>query len=65
MRKQYYFRPTERGLMAWDIDRRVALTKHSPRIHVPLTAIRELDALFSSEEEGALTWRAPSSSTPA
>jgi hypothetical protein len=58
MRKQYYFRRAERGLMAWDVDRLVALTKHSPRNHVPLTAIRELDAPFSSEEEGAPTWRA-------
>lgn len=44
--------------MAWDIDRLVALTKHSARIHVPLTAIRELDASFSSEQEGTPTWRA-------
>lgn len=43
MRKQYHFRPSERGLLAWDVDRLVALTKNFPRIQVPLTAIRELD----------------------
>jgi hypothetical protein len=43
MRKQYHFRPSERGLQAWDVDRLVALTTNLPRIRVPLTAIRELD----------------------
>ena len=43
MRKQYHFRPSERGLLAWDVDRLVALTENSPRFQVPLTAIRELD----------------------
>ena len=46
MRKQYHFRPSERGLMAWDIDRLVALTKSFPCVHVPLTSIRELDEAF-------------------
>ena len=57
MRKQYYFRPAERGLMAWDVDRLVMLTKDFPRIALPLAAIRELDAPFSSEGDGTLTWR--------
>lgn len=43
MRKQYHFRPSERGLQAWDIDRLAALTKNFPRVRVPLAAIRELD----------------------
>jgi hypothetical protein len=46
MRKRYYFRPSERGLMAWDVDRLVALSKSLPRIHVPLTSIREVDEPF-------------------
>lgn len=46
MRKQYHFRPSEDGLMAWDVDRLVALTKHFPRLFVPLEAIRELDEPF-------------------
>lgn len=43
MRKQYHLRPSERGLLAWDVDRLVALTSELPRVRVPLTAIRELD----------------------
>ncbi|PYK00944.1 MAG: hypothetical protein DME23_05615 [Verrucomicrobia bacterium] len=43
MRRQYYFRPSPRGLLAWDVDRLVALSRHLPRKHIPLTAIRELD----------------------
>src|SRR5688500_1073790 len=57
MRKQYYFRPSERGLLAWDVDRLVVRTKHFPRSRIPLTSIRELDEPFCSEHEGALTWR--------
>ena len=56
MRKQYYFRPSDRGLLAWDVDRLVALTKDFPRIEVPLTAIRELDEPFHSDIEPS-TWR--------
>ena len=56
-RKQYYFRPSERGLLAWDVDRLVMRTKQFPRIQIPLTSIRELDEAFGSEHEGALTWR--------
>ena len=57
MRKQYYFRPSDRGLLAWDVDRLVTLTKRFPRIHVPLTAIRELDEPFWSDDDTP-TWRA-------
>jgi len=32
--------------MAWDVDRLVALTAGFPRIHVPLSSIRELDEPF-------------------
>ena len=43
--------------MAWDVDRLIRLTKHSPRIHVALTSIRELDEPFWSEDDNP-TWRA-------
>ena len=43
MRKQYHLRPSERGLLAWDVDRLVALTAGLPRVWIPLTAITELD----------------------
>ena len=57
MRKQYYFRSSERGLLAWDVDRLITRSKQFPRIHIPLSCIRELDEAFASEHEGALTWR--------
>ena len=57
MRKQYYFRPSERGLLAWDVDRLVKLTEHFARIHVPLTAIREIDEEFCSDDEAMPSWR--------
>jgi len=58
MRKQYHFRPSERGLMAWDIDRLVALTKDFPRLHVPLTSLRELDEPFWFSNDDTPTCRA-------
>jgi hypothetical protein len=42
VRKQYYFRPSDRGLLAWDVDHLVELSRHLPRTRVPLSAIREL-----------------------
>jgi hypothetical protein len=46
MRKQYHFRPSERGLLAWDIDRLISLSKDLPLLQVPLSSIRELDEPF-------------------
>lgn len=57
MRKQYYFQTSDQGLLAWDVDRLVALTKHLPRLQVQLTNIRELDEAFHSDNEPS-TWRA-------
>jgi len=56
VRKQYYFRPSSQGLLAWDVDRLVGLTSTFPRKHVPLKEIRELDEVWSSDDE-PLTWR--------
>jgi hypothetical protein len=56
MRKQYYFRESPRGLLAWDIDRLVTLTQNFPRRQVPLASIRELDQPAFGEGE-PLTWR--------
>jgi hypothetical protein len=58
MRKQYYFRPSEQGLLAWDVDRLVTLSQHFAPMRVPLSAIRELDEPFWSGLEDAPTWRA-------
>ena len=46
MRKQYHLRPSERGLLAWDIDRLIKLTADFPRCLIPLTAIGELDEAY-------------------
>ena len=46
MRKQYHFRPSERGLLAWDVDRLIALSKDFPRFRIQLTAIFEIDEAY-------------------
>ena len=46
MRKQYPFRPSKRGLQAWDVDRLVALSKDLPRFRIQLSAIFELDEAY-------------------
>src|SRR5689334_18248198 len=56
MRKQYYFRPSNRGLLAWDVDRLVALSAGFARKRVPLSEIHELDEVWS-DDEGPVTWR--------
>jgi hypothetical protein len=57
MRKQYYFRQSNRELLAWDVDRLVALSRDFPVLHVPLTDIREIGEPFSSESDEAASWR--------
>lgn len=57
MRKQYYFRPSSRGLLAWDVDRLVRLSSTLPRKRIPLSEIRELDEVWFGEDEPS-TWRA-------
>jgi hypothetical protein len=49
MRKQYHFRPSVAGLMAWDISRLVALSKHLELQLVPLSSIGELDEPYWDE----------------
>ncbi len=56
MRKQYFFRSSPRGLLAWDVDRLIALSADLPRRTVPLEQIRELDASWAGDDE-AVTWR--------
>lgn len=57
MRKQYHFRPSPRGLRAWDVDRLVALTKDLPTIQVRLSAIGELDEPYWYDGGDAPTCR--------
>lgn len=56
MRKQYFFRPSSRELLAWDVDRLVRLSSSLPRKRVPLREIRELDEAWHADEEQP-TWR--------
>jgi hypothetical protein len=57
VRKQYFFRPSGRGLLAWDVDRLVALTKDLPRQLIALDAVDELDRPWTGDGEKQ-TWRA-------
>jgi hypothetical protein len=57
VRKQYYFRPSPAGLLAWDVDRLIALSKDLPRKHVTIESLGELDRPWSGEDEQP-TWRA-------
>ena len=56
MRKQYYFRQSTRGILAWDIDRLVSLSAGLPRKRVPLSQITELDEAWCGDDERQ-TWR--------
>ncbi|HEX6162748.1 MAG TPA: hypothetical protein VFZ31_05255 [Vicinamibacterales bacterium] len=57
MRKQYYFRDSAQGLLAWDVERLIELSKDFPRRHIRITDLGELDRKWSGDEEGQ-TWRA-------
>jgi hypothetical protein len=46
MRKQYHLRQSPCGLLAWDVDRLIALTADLIPQMMPLAAIRELDEPF-------------------
>ena len=43
MRKQYHFRPSEKGLLAWDINRLVELSKHLTPYQARVDSIQELN----------------------
>lgn len=57
MRKQYYFRPSEHGLLAWDVDHLIERSSHLPRKRIPLHNISELDEVWFGDDERP-TWRA-------
>ncbi len=59
MRKQYHFRLSDRGLLAWDVDRLVKISADLPRQILPIEAIRELDEEYwFNDEESRPTCRA-------
>jgi len=53
VRKQYHFRPSARGLLAWDVDRLVDLARDLPVEWVDLAAIREIDEPYWQGFAGA------------
>jgi len=50
VRKQYHFMPSDRGLLAWDVDRLIQLSVALPRIRISLHEIRELDEVYWFDE---------------
>jgi hypothetical protein len=56
MRKQYFFRRSPKGLLAWDVDRLVKLSQDLPRKHVRIEDLGELDHPWSGDGD-AQTWR--------
>lgn len=52
MRKQYHFRTSDRGLLAWDVDGLIERTARLKASAVPLGAIRELDEPYWYELGG-------------
>ncbi len=50
MRKQYHFRKSELGLLAWDIHRLIDLTKHSGQFEIPISEIEELNESYWFDE---------------
>ena len=56
MRQQYYFRKSDRGLLAWDVHRLIRLTCDLPQRQVPLIQIRELDEKWLGDDERP-SWR--------
>ena len=51
MRKQYYFRKSQQGLQAWDVDRLVELADSLPVRRVSLTELREVNEPLSAADE--------------
>lgn len=52
MRKQYHFRSSSQGLLAWDVDRLIALTTGLASEEIALCDIRELDEPYWYDAEG-------------
>jgi hypothetical protein len=55
VRKQYFFRNSPQGILAWDVDHLVTATAPLVPKRIPLSQIRELQQLWSGDGEGQ-TW---------
>jgi hypothetical protein len=56
VRKQYFSRPSPNGLLAWEVDRLVELSKNFARKRVDIDALGELDRPWSGDGDSR-TWR--------
>ena len=56
VRKQYFFRPSPQGLLAWDVHRLIDLSRNFPRKTMRLEEIGELDRPWAGLD-GPETWR--------
>ena len=56
MRKQYFFRQSERGLLSWDVHRLVQLSHDLQPKRIPLSQIRELYSLWTGDSDKP-TWK--------
>ena len=54
MRKQYHFWPSHGGLMAWEVERLIDLSKDLRRTRVRLSSIREMDEVYWFDDETEL-----------
>jgi hypothetical protein len=57
VRKQYHFQRSERGLLAWDVDRLIRLSRDLARRPVAVAEIRELDEVYWFDEQQPPTCR--------
>jgi hypothetical protein len=55
VRKQYFFRDSPKGILAWDVDRLVIASAAFVPKRIPLSSIRELHQAWSGDGE-AQTW---------
>lgn len=46
VRKQYHFQPSEKGLLAWDVERLVELSRDLPRLRLTIGSIGEIDEVY-------------------
>jgi hypothetical protein len=53
MRRQYHFRKSQKGLLAWDVHRLIELCRDIPPQPVALSNIAELDEVFWFAHDGA------------
>jgi hypothetical protein len=53
LRKHYYFRPSEDGFDAWDVDHPVEASQDFPVVEMPLSSIDDIDSVYWIGEDGS------------